>query len=168
MAIIVRNAADMREDFINGRYLYPSKSYKRFASYSGNLYDDGGGFYRFDLYNQLPGLMGEGLNVPGFSAHYKLRFNPETGEIQYLKFADYGGFTNVVEVCGEMWAVPENPILCTYLRKVCRDAWEGAYLSKIIEVETDENGQVKYKRRAPVNIHTGEPYRNCYRLLVLN
>ncbi len=155
----------LKETVINGRNLYPSKKYKRFKHLSGNLYADGAGWYSFALFNQLPGMMGDGLVCPGFSGHYTVSFNPDTGEIKYKKFGDYGGLTYFIEV-DEAWVTPESPALCTYLRKLCRDAWEGAHLSKITEIELDETGNPKYWKRAPVNIHTGEQYENCYYLLI--
>lgn len=153
---------------VNGAQLWPTKNQKFTCSYTGNLGEIEAGWYQFSLYNQLPGLPCEGNpscgGVAGFSGHYSVKFNPETGEIMYRKFGDYGNLISFIEVDGD-WEFPVNTFLCTYLRKICSHAWTGAFVMRYTDVTLEDDGKILYKSRNPVNLHTGCLYENCYYLL---
>lgn len=151
------------ETAVSGANLYPYKKEAVLDIHSfGNLATLPGNWFEFSMFNQLPGLPQD--NVPGFSGHYSVRFNPYTGEIACKKFGDYANFMSYVPVEAD-WEYPVHPALCTYLRRHCRHAWDGAYRNLCVELSLDDSGVIVYKARRPVNVHTGEAYRNCYYLL---
>lgn len=156
--------SELKEQVPGSENLWPTRrrnELRGITAYWGAMVDHGNGFYSFNMFNQLPGMPDE--IVPEWCGHYSVMFNPQTGEILYRLFGDYGGLTWYKELDGD-WEVPKNQVLCTYLRKNCAVSWLGAYRTKYIKLSV-ENGVVTFRSSAPVNIHTGESYRNCQLLI---
>lgn len=152
--------SSLKADLPTAQNLYPSqKWYSDSYKYSGVINNAGGGFYAFSLFNQLPGMPEQ--SVEGFCGHYEIKFNPDTGEIYLRKFGDYESLTSFRNADGD-WEAPVNSALCTYIRKICRHAWEGVYSRLCTHITVNKEGRIIRRSLNPVNLHTGEPYRNCY------